>query len=236
MEKSFGALKWYFVVGIGAGIPSKEHDIRLGDVVVSTGVIQHDLGKAMQQKSKFLSTGIIQQPARSLMTQVSLVRSEPKLCHDFLEAHIRRIVSLWPEYQSPGEACDQLFQADAGHEDGQETCGNCKGPEVPRKPRLPVPHIHYGLIASGNQVVKDAKMRDRIGAEMGALCLEMEGAGVMTTGHCLVIRGICDYADSHKNNEWQNYAAATAAAYTKYFLLRMRNLDLLNLEGIRIQG
>lgn len=64
-------------------------------------------------------------------------------------------------------------------------------------------------------------MRDRIRAQTGALCFEMEGAGVMTTEHCLIVRGICDYADSHKNDEWQNYAAATAAAYTKYFQLRM---------------
>ncbi|KAL3491198.1 hypothetical protein BJX62DRAFT_128619 [Aspergillus germanicus] len=33
-----------------------------------------------------------------------------------------------------------------------------------------------------------------------------------------MIRGICDYADSHKNKEWQPYAAMTAAAYTKELL------------------
>lgn len=37
----------------------------------------------------------------------------------------------------------------------------------------------------------------------------------------LVIRGICDYADSHKNKEWQGYAAMTAAAYTKDLLKRV---------------
>lgn len=42
--------------------------------------------------------------------------------------------------------------------------------------------------------------------------------GLMDTFPCLVIRGICDYADSHKNKIWQPYAAATAAAYTKDFL------------------
>ena len=35
---------------------------------------------------------------------------------------------------------------------------------------------------------------------------------------CLVVRGICDYADTHKNKQWQDYAAATAAAYTKELL------------------
>ena len=38
---------------------------------------------------------------------------------------------------------------------------------------------------------------------------------------CLVIRGICDYSDSHKNKEWQGYAAMAAAAYAKDLLYRM---------------
>jgi nucleoside phosphorylase len=41
----------------------------------------------------------------------------------------------------------------------------------------------------------------------------------MDTFPCLVIRGICDYADSHKNKIWQPYAATTAAAYAKELLM-----------------
>ena len=47
------------------------------------------------------------------------------------------------------------------------------------------------------------------------LCFKMEAAGLMDDFPCLVVRGICDYADSHKNKQWQGYAAATAAAYAK---------------------
>jgi hypothetical protein len=36
---------------------------------------------------------------------------------------------------------------------------------------------------------------------------------------CLVIRGLCDYANSTKNDGWHAYAAAVAAGFTKYFLL-----------------
>lgn len=53
---------------------------------------------------------------------------------------------------------------------------------------------------------------------MGLLCVEMEAAGLMDAFPCLVIREICDYADSHKNKKWQLYAAATAAAYMKELL------------------
>ena len=46
----------------------------------------------------------------------------------------------------------------------------------------------------------------------------MEAAGLMNSFQCLVIRGICDYADSHKNKRWQPYAAAAAAACAKEVL------------------
>jgi hypothetical protein len=35
---------------------------------------------------------------------------------------------------------------------------------------------------------------------------------------CIVVRGICDYADSYKNKHWQGYAAVTRAAYAKELL------------------
>jgi hypothetical protein len=60
--------------------------------------------------------------------------------------------------------------------------------------------------------------RGRLGQELDVLCFEMEAAGLMDSFPCLVIRGICDYADSHKNKHWQPYAAATAAAYAKELL------------------
>lgn len=79
--------------------------------------------------------------------------------------------------------------------------------------------VHYGTIASGNQVIKTAVERDRLSAELGGVfCFEMEAAGLMNSFPCLVIRGICDYADSHKNKQWQMYAAGTAAAYAKEVL------------------
>lgn len=51
---------------------------------------------------------------------------------------------------------------------------------------------------------------------------------------CLVIRGICDYADSHKNDRWQPYAAATAAAYAKELLLVMPGQDVVSMDPIEI--
>ncbi|CAG8228611.1 unnamed protein product [Penicillium salamii] len=80
--------------------------------------------------------------------------------------------------------------------------------------------VHYGLIASGNKVIQDAQSRDSLDKAFGGhlLCVEMEAAGLMNDFPCIVIRGICDYADSGKKKSWQEYAAAVAAAYAKELL------------------
>jgi hypothetical protein len=85
--------------------------------------------------------------------------------------------------------------------------------------------VHYGLIASSNQVIKDTKTRDRLAEELGIICFETEAARLMVNFPCLVIRGIIDYADSHKNDQWQSYAAATTAAYAKEMLYALPSID-----------
>ncbi|GKT41642.1 uncharacterized protein ColSpa_01823 [Colletotrichum spaethianum] len=79
------------------------------------------------------------------------------------------------------------------------------------------------------KVMKDAEMRDKLSRERGVLCFEMEAAGLMNHFPCLVVRGICDYSDSHKNKQWQGFAAMTAAAYAKD-LLRQILPDRINAE------
>jgi nucleoside phosphorylase len=115
---------------------------------------------------------------------------------------------------------DLLFEAQYDHIDRATTCDGCDRHRLlTREPRdKNGPIIHYGLIASGNQVMKDGRTRDQLAGELGILCFEMEAAGLVDTFPCLVIRGICDYADSHKNKQWQDYAAATAAGYAKELL------------------
>ncbi|GKZ24839.1 hypothetical protein AbraIFM66951_005126 [Aspergillus brasiliensis] len=81
------------------------------------------------------------------------------------------------------------------------------------------PDIHFGLIASGDTVMKSGSDRDAISGRDKVIAFEMEGAGVWETcTNTLVIKGVCDYADSHKCRTWQRYAAFTAAAATKAFL------------------
>jgi hypothetical protein len=86
----------------------------------------------------------------------------------------------------------------------------------PRDSQDPV--VHYGLIESGDKLVKNAKLRDALRDKYNIICFEMEVAGLMNTLPVTVIRGICDYADARKNHVWHHYAAATAAAYAKGLL------------------
>jgi nucleoside phosphorylase len=69
--------------------------------------------------------------------------------------------------------------------------------------------------------MKNATLRDKLAVENGVLCFEMEAAGLMNHFPCLVVRGTCDYSDTHKNKEWQGYAAMAASAYAKDLLYRI---------------
>ncbi|KAM0254840.1 hypothetical protein ACHAQJ_006381 [Trichoderma viride] len=80
------------------------------------------------------------------------------------------------------------------------------------------PVVHVGVIASGDTVMKSGEDRDAVAKQEGVIAFEMEGAGIWEELPCIVVKGICDYADCHKNKEWQNFAAATAASASKAIL------------------
>ena len=67
-------------------------------------------------------------------------------------------------------------------------------------------------------MIRDGVTRERLRIELNILYFEMEVASLIDNFPYLIIRGICDYADTHKNKRWQPYAAAVAAAYAKELL------------------
>ncbi|KAJ8113915.1 hypothetical protein ONZ43_g5032 [Nemania bipapillata] len=224
MVHSFSSIRFCLLVGIGGGAPSEKNDIRLGDVVVSLpagtspGVIQYDLGKEKEGNS-FELTGTLQRPPRVLTTAISTLRSDPDMRSDPLGLYLGEITTLLPEYGRPGRELDMVCRQPFVESSPQRDCSARDIPVQQRVPRATdQPAIHYGLVASGNRVIKDAAYRDQLVRQHGMLCFEMEAAGVVNTFPCLVIRGICDYCDADKNDTWQKYAAATAAAYAKLLL------------------
>jgi nucleoside phosphorylase len=230
LRRSFLSVKFCLLVGIGGGVPSSRNDIRLGDVVVSKpiggdpGVIQYDMGKALEN-GFFERVGFLQAPPRQVMTALSSLKSDPHLPQAPLREYIDEITTCRKEYRYPGQGKDRLFSSQYVHNPRYASCDLCSLAHVTSRPSRSdhQPQIHYGLVASGNRVMKDAKLRDIWSTEKNVLCFEMEAAGIMNTLPCLVIRGICDYSDSHKNKRFQQYAAATAASYAKLLLSYMRS-------------
>ena len=224
MQLEFRALQIGLMVGIGGGVPSPEVDIRLGDAVISQpqagygGVVQYDYGKT-GSGGLCTRTGYLNAPPNVLLTAVSKLRSNISAGKSNPKVHLSSLAHL-PEFERRNAGSDTLFQSSYSHIEGL-TCDRCRKDMVvartPRESEEVV--IHYGTIASGNQVIKDGLTRDKLSAELGGvLCFEMEAAGLMNSFPCLIIRGICDYADSHKNKKWQPFAAAVAAACAREIL------------------
>ena len=226
------------LVGIGGGVarPDQDQDIRLGDIVVGQpegtagGVIQYDLVKANSGR-KLERKGALNKPPKVLLNALANLQAEheiaPSKVPDLLQAmwtanpQMQKKRNKTPAFIHQGFENDRLFSSTYDHTEGS-TCDKCDpSKEIKRDHRDTIdPEIHYGTIASGNTLLKDASTRDEIAETVGkeCICFEMEAAGLMDHFPCLVIRGICDYADSHKNDRWQRYASATAAAYAKELL------------------
>ncbi|XRM46413.1 hypothetical protein ABZX51_009448 [Aspergillus tubingensis] len=229
MVSTFPTLRSGFglMVGIGGGVPSPRNDIRLGDVVVSkptttsSGVIQYDYGKTLRG-GRFQHTGSLNKPPPVLLKAVSQLEScymtGERPTSEILNDTLHRSEKIREEFLRP--KVDWLFLPTYDHGGNKHNCSACDQTQLVERPERGTDDscIHYGLIASGDQVMKDAKTRDSIAQELAILCFEMEAAGVMDEIPSLVIRGICDYCDSHKNKKWQGYAALAAAAYAKALL------------------
>jgi nucleoside phosphorylase len=229
MLSSFESIKFGLMVGIGGGVPSKGRDIRLGDVAVSKpgktlgGVVQYDFGKTTKG-GQSTRTGSLNKPPQILLNAVAGLEAEHMIEESKIPQFLSDMLDKYPKMQADfsyqGASNDQLYQVDYDHAGNGNTCESCDASKVIDRPHRDTnaPLIHYGVIASGNQVIKDGVTRDQLREELDIICFEMEAAGLMDNYPCLVIRGICDYADSHKNKRWQQYAAATAAAYAKELL------------------
>ncbi|KAI2811972.1 hypothetical protein CBS115989_10913 [Aspergillus niger] len=227
MVSTFRNIRFGLMVGIGGGVPSHSADIRLGDVVVSkptatsSGVIQYDHGKTLRG-GRFQHIGSLNKPPQVLLKAVSQLESDymtgKRLTSEILDGVLHNCDTMGEQFSRPKD--DWLFPATYNHEGSEHDCSACDQAQLVNRPkrRTDDPCIYYGLIASGDQVMKDAKTRDSIARDLDILCFEMEAAGLMDELPSLVIRGICDYCDSHKNKQWQGYAALAAASYAKALL------------------
>ncbi|RYP48866.1 hypothetical protein DL768_005323 [Monosporascus sp. mg162] len=225
---SFSKIKLAILVGICAAVPepypkSRGVEIILGDVIISTGVIQYDFGwetdDGPKTKEKALdSLGRPNPEIRGVLAQLG-TDSAMSTLQDQMTKYMEKLGAKYP-----GKQEDRFFRVEDVHKEGG-SCKNC-GTPLPRKripknmngdPKL---KVHLGLVGTGDKVIRSAKQRDKIAEEKEVIAFEMEGAGVWDAfpSACIVIKAACDYADSHKHKGWQPYAAARAAACMKAFL------------------
>jgi nucleoside phosphorylase len=258
LRTSFLAIQLALVVGI-CGVapihPQTKEEIVLGDVVVSTAVVQYDFGKQyprqFQRKKEIEdSLGRPNQEIRSFLKGLELRQSRQRLSKNLQKLlQEPKFQAEVPAAQYPGAGRDRLYEASYIHQHRPEvSCDECNnniepcskscddtgcgderiifrkrhsflktGELVASRPD-DAPFIHFGRFGSANTVMKSGLDRDQLAKTDKIVAFEMEGAGVWDQHPTVVLKAACDYADSHKNKDWQGYAAAVAACFLKVFL------------------
>ncbi|KAK1991922.1 hypothetical protein LX36DRAFT_324277 [Colletotrichum falcatum] len=205
MQLTFHNLEFGLLVGIGGGVPTRSETgvIRLGHVVVSkptgihSGAVNYSHGK--MKNGVFERTGYIDSPPVALLQAALSLDTELEASEDCpISRNIERVLAkrkLRSKHRHPGVSKDHM-----------------RGPQDKETDEI---IVHRGTVASGELVLRDAALRDKVAEEHGVLCFEMEAAGALTNFRCLVIRGISNYCDELKNDDWNGFASAAAAAYAR---------------------
>jgi nucleoside phosphorylase len=209
----FPSVDVIIMVGIAGGVPrpnKAEDHVRLGDIVVSDkkGVIQYDMVKLKEIRSSPVT------PSAWLIEGVKHLEADELTGKRPWDDAAQKILKKL-KWKKPHQTKDLLY-------DSKKTTKKVKHPRDSQRVGTR-PRVFSGPIASANELLKDPIKRDSLRDKFGVKAVEMEGSGIAdaTWTHdkgYLVIRGVCDYCDSHKNDDWQKYAAAVAAGYTKALL------------------
>ncbi|SCO44887.1 uncharacterized protein FFNC_10101 [Fusarium fujikuroi] len=245
LRASYTGLQLILIVGICGGLPRiGDKNAYLGDVVVSKQIVGYDNmfddgpGRPNADVRPLLAVLDTEFMEKRLKMAAAIYLKE---LQQEAKEQMRRA-----EYHYPGAKTDAIYRPEYSHKH-KDFCRACaEDPDffcrsafqsscveigcepdklIPREHRedLPIgadfaPEIFIGRLGSGNTVMKSGLDRDRIAAKYNVVAFEMEGAGIGEEFPCIVVKGICDYADSHKNKTWQNFAAATAASVAKAIL------------------
>jgi len=228
----FQTIQSVIMVGIAGGVPNAakvEEHVRLGDIVVSDegGVRQYDFGKdiasVVDNKTilEFKERDIYRSPGATLIHAVQELEvgayGGDRPWTGYIDDVCKRL-----NVSRPPPETDVLL----------DTVDPTKVVSHPQDPDrvAGLPRLFNGKIASANVLLKNALRRDYLRDKFGVRAVEMEGAGIADAAWeankgYLVVRGICDYCDSRKNNVWQKYAAIAAAGYARALIESLSSLD-----------
>ncbi|KAF3933589.1 hypothetical protein ABW19_dt0205561 [Dactylella cylindrospora] len=227
--------KDYSIVGIGSGVPTPRNDIRLGDVVVGEPTLRsHGVwhwgnydGKwslRMDESEEETKRPVAKRLSAVLLKALAKLKSEHLLSQANILNNALAVVlendSRADEFFHSLSQPDRLFQQGYFHVPKDDACGGCDSnlivERIPR-PRSG-PYIHYGPILTESKEKKTAD-RETVTSINKTLCIDSTNAAELIDNFpCLFIRGICDYADSHRNGYWKKGAAIAAATYTKLLI------------------
>lgn len=226
MRSTFPRMRFVLLVGIAGGVPSPQ-DIRLGDVVLGTQVFPYNTLKNTQYGH--VHTGSIRSPPRELLEAITFLTQrlwspEDLVLSESIEGIRSKLGRGGDAFVRPAQ--DRLYKDNTAHK-GPDC--DCLQPQSRERSQLfsredrkgDLVKLFQGCIGSENVVMKNAQDRDDIAKKMNILCYEMEATSVMDTLPCLPIRGISDYADGHKNDDWHLYAALSAATCARELLLSL---------------
>ncbi|PLB51515.1 ankyrin repeat protein [Aspergillus steynii IBT 23096] len=231
MKATFPNLGSGLLVGTAGGVPTRtdQGDIRLGDIIVSKptashpGVVQYSQGT--DGHNRVQQTRTVQPPPGGILRAVQQVNANWNMRDGPISTN-RRSDNLPQDYAFPGRHRDLLFDPGYVHRQPGLSCseGGCDLEYLTnRDPRTGEGQsgrtvAHLGTILSGDSIIQNALTRDHLAGTLGGCCFDTETIGALSELPCLVVRGIADYCDSHKHDEWQKYASATAATYAKEML------------------
>lgn len=227
MLRSFPNIRIRLLVGIAGGVPNLRRDIRLGDVVVGSHISSSASGGVILFNSSgdsIVETGTLETPPRELRNALSTlqaghIRREPEIPR-YIEEMLERNPTMRLSFSAPDPEGDLLFQSEYEHVNKvSHSCLECDPYRVIARPKhRGRPAIHYGPIGWTRSRIDSGMARDAIVHQTPICSTEQEAMGLINFFPCLVIRGIWNYSDSHRNAIWQYYAAATASAYAKELL------------------
>jgi len=223
--RSFPNIQDVMMVGIAGGVPDPANaarHVRVGDIVVSlnSGVIQYDMIKLSRGGLEIRDTS--QPPSARLIQFAKLLEANRLQGIRPWEKYIAQTCPTIENSRRPSEELDVLMSDEVP----AQRVGHPQDPDrIPGQPR-----VHYGNIASANTLLKDPGKRDQLRRDFNVLAVEMEGSGIadgtwIAGAQYVLIRGVCDYCDSYKNDVWQNYAAVAAAAYCRALIEALPKFD-----------
>ncbi|KAI1101324.1 Pfs domain protein [Jackrogersella minutella] len=234
MTTTFPAIRLCLLVGLGSGIPLK---VRLCDVVVGvphdgfSGVVECQRGET----EGFRKTAEMGRPPSILLSALTKLQSIHELHGSKIPEYLAKVKEnkrLASKYIVSDALQDPFFANGTATPDVHDQSTKSEPRET---------EIHYGLIANTSIQVRDETTRKEFNSSLGShhlLCIYTEALGLMTNFPCIVIRGICNYADEHhdKYKGWQEPAAAVSAAFAKEVLSVLPEVEVACLSTIKSLG